>query len=111
MALTVCIETGCPNLTDKRRCPAHARAADQARGKRAHGSGTDWQHTKLRRSWQRRMDAGEAVDCWRCGRPIDRTDWHLGHDDHDRRQYRGPEHPHCNLSAAGKAAHRISPRG
>ena len=105
MARRVCVEPGCPTLTDSTRCPTHARERDKARGKRAHGSGSDWTHTKLRRSWQARMDAGEPVDCWRCHKPIDVGDWHLGHDDHDRTIYRGPEHPRCNLSAAGKARH------
>jgi len=101
MAKRVCAEHGCPELTDTTRCPTHTRQADRARGKRAHGSGSDWQHTKLRRSYQRAMNAGKAFNCWRCGGPIDPNDWHLGHDDHDRTIYRGPEHPLCNLRAAG----------
>lgn len=51
------------------------------------------------------MDAGHVVHCWRCLTPIDPTNWHLGHDDDDRRITRGPEHPACNLSAAGRASH------
>lgn len=108
MARKVCAEPGCPTLTDQTRCPQHTRERDKARGKRAHGSGTDWQHTKLRRSYQRRMDAGEQFSCWCCGRPIDPNHWHLGHDDQDRSVYRGPERPECNLRAAGQAAHGIS---
>lgn len=107
MAKRVCAEPGCPTLTNTTRCPTHTRAKDKARGKRAHGSGTDWAHTKLRRQWQQRMDAGEHVNCWRCGHPINPRDWHLGHDDADRTKYRGPEHPKCNLSAAGRARHGL----
>lgn len=44
------------------------------------------------------MDAGEVFHCWRCGTPIDPTYWHLGHDDHDRSRYRGPECVPCNTA-------------
>ena len=42
------------------------------------------------------MDRGEVVICWRCaenGQPheVDPGCWDLGHDDHDRSIYRGPE--------------------
>ncbi|MFE6645674.1 hypothetical protein ACFVJS_03865 [Nocardioides sp. NPDC057772] len=47
---------------------------------------------------------GERFTCWRpgCGKPIDPTNWHLGHDDHDRSRYRGPECPPCNQATAGR---------
>jgi hypothetical protein len=48
------------------------------------------------------MKAGETFTCWRCGAPIDPNNWHLGHDDYDRRLYRGPECPPCNLATAGR---------
>ena len=32
MARRVCNVAGCPTITDKGRCPAHAKVADQARG-------------------------------------------------------------------------------
>lgn len=99
---------GCPKLipagSPRGRCVDCNRAADKARGKRPHGSGTDSMHTKLRRAWQSRMNAGEPVLCWRCGKLVDPTNWHLGHDDDDRSRYRGPEHPKCNLSAAGRGS-------
>ena len=68
-------------------------------------------HQQLRARWQYRIDSGEPVTCWRpgCGRRITGTDWHLGHDDHDRSKYRGPECIHCNLSAAGKKSHEKKP--
>jgi hypothetical protein len=53
-------------------------------------------HERLRRHWAPIVAAGN-VDCWRCGQRINPDDdWDLGHDDHDRTQYRGPEHVSCN---------------
>lgn len=64
--------------------------------------GYGWTHQQLRRRWQRVIDAGNGI-CWRCEKPIPPgAPWHLGHDDNDRSIYRGPEHPPCNLSAAGR---------
>lgn len=99
-----CLE--CPVIGEWRRgrCPEHERARDKARGARAHGN-ADATHKRTRAGYQRRMDAGHQFTCWRCGRPIDPTNWHLGHDDHDRTIYRGPECPSCNLGAAGRSAH------
>jgi hypothetical protein len=53
------------------------------------------------------MDDGEQITCWRCGEQINPHDWALGHDDHDRTRYRGPECPPCNYATAG----RRPPRG
>ena len=59
-------------------------------------------HQQQRRHWAPTVNAGRAT-CWRCGQPIHPgTPWDLGHDDHDRTKYRGPEHTHCNRSAAGR---------
>jgi hypothetical protein len=53
-------------------------------------------HQALRAWWTPYVDAG-TVDCWRCRRLITPgTAWDLGHDDHDRSIYRGPEHQRCN---------------
>ena len=114
MALTVCIEPGCPTITDKRRCPSHTRHADRARGSRQ-ARGYDNQHDKLRASYQRRMNAGEiftcaSVRCLNPGHTVDPNRWHLGHTA-DRTGWTGPEVPECNLSDAGKASHGISPDG
>lgn len=58
------------------------------------------EHRRRRAAGQREVDAGRA-HCWRCGgRLTPGQPWHLGHDDYDRSIYRGPEHPHCNTSAA-----------
>jgi hypothetical protein len=60
--------------------------------------GYGWRHQVARAALQDHVDSGEAT-CWRCGeRILPGTPWDLGHDDHDRTQYRGPEHPRCNRS-------------
>lgn len=110
MPRKVCAEPGCPTLTDRTRCNTHERARDRARGTRQErGYGAD--HDREAKRWRDAVRRGELVTCWRCGDPItDPNDCHLGHDDHDRRVTRGPEHGRgCNLSAAGRARHGISP--
>lgn len=61
-------------------------------------------HRALRTALEPSVVAGEW-DCWRCGFPIPAgvrwDEWDLGHDDHDRSVYRGPEHTSCN-----RATHR-----
>lgn len=106
-----CAETGCPVPVPHgtSRCPTHARVRDRARGTRAQrGYGID--HDRTRRALAPIVAAGHAT-CWRCQAPITPgTDWHVGHDDHDRSITRGPEHAHCNLSAAGRSSHGLTPR-
>ena len=110
MPRKVCAEPGCPTLTDRTRCTTHERAKDRARGTRQE-RGYDADHDREAKRWRDAVRRGELVTCWRCGDPItDPNDCHLGHDDHDRRVTRGPEHGRgCNLSAAGRARHGISP--
>jgi hypothetical protein len=106
VTLKVCLEPGCPALTDQTRCPTHTRAKDRARGtstERGYGSA----HQRLRREYELRMRAGEVFHCWRCGAEIDPDAWHLGHDDHDRSVYRGPECVPCN-TATHEAGRGIS---
>lgn len=55
-------------------------------------------HRTLRASYQFKMDKGETFTCWRCGGYINPEHWHLGHDDHDRSKYRGPECVPCNTA-------------
>lgn len=55
---------------------------------------------KLEERWQRRLDAGEEILCWRCrlhGRrtPVDPQQWELGRDPEQPRQARGPECLDC----------------
>lgn len=109
MTRRVCNIPNCAVICDGPRCTTHARAADNARGTRQQ-RGYDNTYDRERASWQRRMDAGEAVMCWRCaelGQPhaVDPRHWHLGHDNRDRSIIRGPQCPDTNLSDAGKAAH------
>lgn len=71
--------------------------------KRGYGA----EHQKLRRAFKPRVDTGR-VRCWRCGDLItpDPTipgeGWDLGHDDDDRRIYRGPEHVECNRATSSR---------
>jgi hypothetical protein len=80
--------------------------------------GYDGEHRKRRRLWAPRVAVGD-VNCWRCGLLIppgghgicpailesgrrclkNHRSWHLGHDDHDRTVWRGPEHVCCNVGA------------
>lgn len=104
-AAKVCPRPGCPALTAGGPCPEHRREADRARGSRQQ-RGYDARHDALRRVVKARLDAGQVVHCWRCGARIFRGEpFDLGHDDHDRSLYRGPECPTCNRSAGGRSAH------
>lgn len=102
--MRVCAEPGCPTLVPSGRCIPHRRAKARARGTRqqcGYGAG----HDRERARWAPRVARG-TVKCWRCGKTIAcGQQWDLGHDDHDRSRYRGPEHVACNRSAGGRAAH------
>ena len=72
-----------------------ARKSTTARGYGAH-------HVALRKQWGVVVRHGDAY-CARCGRHIEPDEpWDLGHDDHDRTKYQGPEHPKCNRGAYNK---------
>ena len=106
MAKRICRKPGCPAIIDaaayKGFCDQHRRDWDKARGSREErGYGADFQAERA--DWVRRIAAGEIVNCWRCGGRITGA-FHLGHSD-DRSKVNGPEHPKCNLRAAGQAAH------
>lgn len=105
--MKVCSRPSCPTIipNNARRglCDEHRRAHDRARGTaEQRGYGKTFQ--TARRNILAKLNRGETIPCWRCGQPVT-TDFHLGHADNDRTEIRGPEHPACNLSAAGRAAH------
>jgi hypothetical protein len=59
-------------------------------------------HQQLRRQLAVQVAAG-GVTCARCGELIRPGDpWDLGHDDHDRTHYSGPEHRRCNRATANR---------
>lgn len=59
-------------------------------------------HQRMREYW-RPIVAGGRVACARCGRIIGPGDpWDLGHDDHDRSKYSGPECQRCNRGTKGR---------
>jgi hypothetical protein len=102
--LRVCAEPGCPELSEGRRCPAHASERERARGTRQQ-RGYDAEHDRLRARWKPKVERCE-VKCARCGQLIlPGQTWHLDHTD-DRVGYLGPSHERCNTSAGGRAAHQ-----
>jgi hypothetical protein len=71
--------------------------------------GYDRRHRVLRRWFALAVARGDVV-CWRCGRVIrPGQSWDLGHDDHDRSRYSGPEHAHCNRSAGARYGNSSGP--
>lgn len=59
-------------------------------------------HRRLRLQLAPIVESGRA-QCWRCGEAIGpREEWDLGHDDHDRTRYRGPEHVACNRATRSR---------
>lgn len=91
-------EPTCPHTTP---CPVHA---DDRGTTTERGYGAD--HQTVRAQVAPMVEAGAAT-CWRCGDPIDPDGpWDLGHDDHDRSIYRGPEHPGCNRATSSRRRRR-----
>lgn len=70
--------------------------------------GYDGRHQRERERWRPKVETG-LCDCARCGKWIrPGTPWDLGHDDHDRNIYRGPEHMSCNRQAGGRNGARVA---
>jgi hypothetical protein len=68
--------------------------------------GYGYPHVRQRKHWAAHVATGQAT-CWRCGGWIDpQGPWDLGHDDHDRSVYRGPECRPCNRRAGGIKGNR-----
>lgn len=119
MTAKVCLDCPAIGAWPRGRCPDHERARDQARGtKTQRGYGSTILDTPLgqmtydqcRTEYQRRLDDGERMNCAdQCGDAIEPSSWHLGHHNTDRGVIVGPLTKQCNLSAAGKARHGISP--
>lgn len=68
-------------------------------------------HRRERARWAQIVKEGQGY-CWRCGAWLDpEQPWDLGHDDHDRTIYRGPECVPCNrgTAAARGNAGRLKP--
>lgn len=77
---------------------SRTRPHTKTTAQRGYGAG----HQRERARWAKEVEAGRAI-CWRCRRPIQPgSPWDLGHDDHDRTQYRGPEHRACNRGAGAR---------
>jgi len=69
---------------------------------KTHDRGYGSRHQRKRKDEQRKVNRG-GVSCSRCGGPIvPGEDWHLDHDDDDRKRYRGPSHKKCNIAARNK---------
>jgi len=65
-------------------------------------------HQRKRAEWQKVVDAG-AAECWRFHDPINPGDtWDLGHDDHDRSKYMGPECVACNRGTGGRSGAAVT---
>jgi len=59
-------------------------------------------HQRTRAAWAPLVATGQ-VPCARCGELIPGwAPWDLGHHDHDRSVYTGPEHQRCNRATAGR---------
>lgn len=118
MAMRVCRDCPAiiPSTTYKGRCQECARQANRARGTntdRGYGATVldtplgRMTYTRCKAEYKRLMRDGVTFDCADgCGRPIDPSDWHLGHDDDDRALIVGPLTSRCNLSSAGRSSHR-----
>ena len=102
-AKRVCLD--CPALIErgKRRCFACSRRHDKSRGTKAE-RGYGRVHVALRKAWAQRIQGGEPINCWRCGKRIASGDaWTLGHCDIDRTKYHGPECPPCDYATSGRS--------
>lgn len=106
-----CSTSGCGELVEQGvrggRCDDCESEHNRARGS-ATARGYGKEHQAERARLQDYMDnAGVQYACWRCltrgvHKPIDPTNWHLGHCDNNRSIYHGPECPPCNDATAGR---------
>ena len=102
MALRVCNEPGCPELTDQPKCETHKAQVERDRGTRQQ-RGYDLAYDKNRKTQATKVAKGRVI-CWSCGHRISPLEpWHNGHCENDRTVIHGPEHPNCNLGHVGQA--------
>ena len=81
------------------------RARDRVPGKTS-ARGYGHHHQQLRARLAPLVAAGGWI-CTRCCEPIRPGEpWDLGHADHDRSVYTGPEHRRCNRATASRARAR-----
>ena len=84
------------------------------------GYGAD--HQRLRRQWVRTIrehggwHCARGSKCKHFGTPrgtliLPDEPFDLGHDDHNRNLYSGPEHPECNRATAGRKKPKPPPLG
>lgn len=85
-----------PERTQPQASPlTRARTRPRTTAEKGYGA----RHQRMRKRYEATIAQGQGV-CWRCQLPIKAEEpWDLGHDDHDRTQYRGPEHVACNRGA------------
>jgi hypothetical protein len=82
--------------------PSDVSLPDEFR-RRTAARGYGFCHQQLRARLAPQVATGD-VDCARCGLPILPAEARdLGHDDHDRSRWSGPEHQRCNRATS---AHR-----
>jgi len=98
----------CPNLISKDarggKCPEHQAVIRAERWQTHDRHVYTAEHRAERRRWQRRIDRGEPVHCWRCKTPIRPGDtWHFGHRDGLPSL---PECPPCNTRDGAQRRHR-----
>lgn len=68
-------------------------------------------HQRERARWQKVIDT-QGATCWRCHTPIPPGSrrWDLGHHDHDRSVYMGPECRTCNRAAGARKGNTLRRR-